>query len=72
MMNVLKLKGKIVENGYTTEGFAKAINMDHSTLYRKLRREGTSFTVGEANMIVKALGLSSEDAVAIFFAESVA
>lgn len=65
--NVLKLKGRIIENGYSIEEFARVLGMDYSTLYRKIKSDGASFTVGEANKIVEILKLEPADAVAIFF-----
>lgn len=64
--NVAKLKGKIIEEGFSQETFAKEIGMDRSTLNRKLKT-GETFTIGEANIIVNKLRLSGNDAIAIFF-----
>ena len=71
-VNTNKLKGKIVEQGMTVATLADEIGIDKSTLYRKLSNGGDSMLVKEANAIVKALRLSAEDAVAIFFSHSVA
>ena len=38
MVNVNALKGKIVENDMTLEGFAKAINMPNSTFQRRMKK----------------------------------
>lgn len=64
-MNVMKLKGKIREKGFTQEKLAKRINIDKSTLSRRLS-DGETFTIGEANKITCALGLSEAEAVEIF------
>lgn len=72
MINVLKLKGKMVERGVTTEDLAKQLGIDRTTLYRKFKNNGSSFTIREANEIVCFLKLSKEDANAIFFANEVA
>lgn len=71
MVNVNKLKGKIVECGKSVAEVSEEIGVDKATLYRKLSNSG-SFTLGEADAITKALNLSKEDAVAIFFAQYVA
>lgn len=63
-MNVLKLKGKIVENGLTVPKVAKAADIDRSMMYRKLK--AGRFTVGEAGRIKEALNLTNEEAVEIF------
>lgn len=72
MVNVNKLKGKIVENGYTIPEIAEKVGLDKSTFYRKLNAEGETFTIREANDICKALKLSKQDAMDIFFSLIVA
>ena len=37
-MNVLKLKGKMVEKGWKVAPLAEYVGMDKSTLYKKLKR----------------------------------
>lgn len=64
-MNVLKLRGKIVEKGINVEALANSINIDRATLYRKLN-DGERFTIGEALRIKDALELTAEEACAIF------
>ena len=65
MCNTMRLKGKMAENGLTQETMASAIDMDRSTLNRRLKT-GEDFTIGEANRIVSVLHLSSSEALAIF------
>lgn len=65
-MNIPKLRGKMVEEGYSVESLATEIGVDKSTLYRKLDN-GVKFTVGEARTIKTALNLTDEEANAIFF-----
>lgn len=72
MTNMNKLKGKIVENGLTIEDVANQINMDRSTLYRKLNHQGETFTIKEANLIAKTLKLTADEVNAIFFNQIVA
>ncbi|KXI11965.1 MULTISPECIES: helix-turn-helix transcriptional regulator [Streptococcus] len=71
MINVQKLKGKIMERGTTQEALAKALGIDRSTFYRKMR-QGGNFTIKEVNLIVSALHLSKDEAMSIFFADLVA
>lgn len=66
-MDVNKLKGKIVEKGMNVETVAERIGVDRSSLYRKLNNF-EKITIGEANRLKDVLGLSDEDANAIFFA----
>lgn len=72
MVNVNKLKGKIVELGYSVEKLAEEVNIDRSTMYRKMSGKGDGFTIKEVDKICKVLNLSREDAIAIFFTQYVA
>lgn len=67
LVNVHKLKGKLVENNMSVETLAKAIGVDKSTLYRRFL-DGNNFTVGEVDGICKALSLDANEAMDIFFA----
>lgn len=71
-VNVNKLKGKLVESGMNIQDLADKIGVDRATLYRKLRNDGQNMLVKDANNIVAALGLSADEAVAIFFSQFVA
>lgn len=72
-MNMAKLKGKMREMNVTQEELAKHIGISLSSLSRKLQGVGGSvFTINEANKIYDMLQLSSEEAMAIFFADNVA
>lgn len=72
MVNVSKLKGKIVERGINVDAVAEKIGIDKSTFYRKLANEGSTFTIGEADAISKVLELTRDEVNAIFFAQYVA
>lgn len=72
MVDVNKLKGKIVEKGLNVEQVASYIGIDDSTFYRKLNNSGETFTIREANMICEFLELSRREALAIFFKNYVA
>lgn len=72
MVNINKLKGKVVEKGMTIEKLAEQIGVDRSTLYRKMGSDGETFTIKEANMICDALDLDGREATAIFFSQYVA
>jgi DNA-binding Xre family transcriptional regulator len=65
-MNVLKLKGRMVERGMNVERLAEKISIDRATLYRKLNKS-ENITVGEAQRIKDALELTREEASVIFF-----
>lgn len=72
MINILKLKGKIVEAGTNISILSKELNIDRSTFYRKLNEDGTEFTVKEVNIMIVKLTLSFEDVRDIFFNNKVA
>ena len=71
-VNINKLKGKIVENGMTVTTLAEKMGVDRATLYRKLSNNGETMLVKDANAIVSALELTSDEALAIFFSQFVA
>mgnify|MGYP003297645599 CR=1 FL=1 len=71
-VNVNKLKGKIVECGLSISDLADMIGINKSTMYRKLDANGESLLISEANAIVQALHLTSDEAMAIFFSQLVA
>lgn len=72
MTNVDKLKGVIKEKRLSPEKVAEIIGIDKSTMYRKLNNGGDEFTIKQADGISKALGLTAEEAQAIFFSQFVA
>lgn len=72
MVNINKLKGKIVERGLTVEKLADTLGMDKSTLYRKINSSGDSISIKEADAIARALRLSLDDVNGIFFSQYVA
>lgn len=72
MVNLNKLRGKIVENGYSIDALAKKIGINKSTFYRKMNENGDNFSIKEANAIVELLNLNASEATSIFFAAYVA
>lgn len=72
LVNVNKLKGKIVEKGLSVEKLADSIGMDRSTLYRKLSNNGETITIKEADLMVNELNLNLKEASDIFFSQYVA
>lgn len=66
MVDVNRLKGKLVEKGVNVETLAKLIGSERSTLYRKLNN-AEKITVGEAKKMQVALEIPIEEAAAIFF-----
>ncbi len=72
MVNVDKLKGKIVEQRMTVEELANAVGINAATLYRRIKVGGGSFTISEADKIASVLSLSADELNSIFFAQYVA
>ena len=72
MVNVNKLKGKLVERGMNVEAVADLMGLDRATLYRRLANNGDTFTIGEADTISKILELTRNEVNEIFFAQYVA
>ena len=65
IMNANKLKGLIIANGMNVEHLADAIDVDRSSMYRKLN-SFEKITIGEAKKIKKVLNMSDEQACEIF------
>lgn len=66
MMNTKKLKAAIIEQGYSMRQFAEIIDMDRSKFYRRLSRDGDTFTIAEVLSIKDKLNLTPKDVVDIF------
>lgn len=66
MVNIPKLKGKMVEKGFTQAKLAKSINVSLSTIQQRFANRGNSFTIGEVELISIALELSIDEINEIF------
>ena len=66
-MDMLKLKGKMVESGMNVETLAERLGVDRSSMYRKLNNFD-KITIGEASRMKDLLGLTDEEAIVIFLA----
>lgn len=60
------LRGKMAEKKVSAEDMARAMGINASTFYRKMKTDGASFTVGQMHQVVNVLGLSHEEATSIF------
>lgn len=67
MVNISKLRDAIDESEHTISSLSKAIGIDESTFYRKLSKEGTTFTLAQADSMKRELKLSAARAQEIFF-----
>ena len=67
MVNIDKLRGKMVEKRFNVP----KIGIDKATLYRKINGNGESFTIKEADAMVRELDIPSDEAMSIFFKQFV-
>lgn len=66
-----ELKAEIIRKGETVKSISSKMGMDRGTFYRKMK--GISeFTRADIRKLVDILGLSSNVAMRIFFADNVA
>ncbi len=72
MVNVNKLKAKMVENEINVDEISDMIGVDRATFYRRLANNGETFSIKEADMIINALNLTKDEVNSIFFSQIVA
>lgn len=65
-MNIYMLKDKIADSGLTQESIADAMGISRCTFYRKMKKEGKTFTVQEMNRMIKFISLTKEEAAKVF------
>lgn len=66
MTNIPKLKGRIVEKGFTLTSFAEAMKMSRPTLRSRLNGN-TEFRVNEIDLVKTILDISSAEIDLYFF-----
>ena len=69
MFDITLFKAQMVLKHLSGKDLAKALGIDESTLYRKLRNDG-NFTRREINTLIQVMDI--EDPSDIFFAEELA
>lgn len=67
-MNANRLKSKIIEKGLNVAKTAELLNMNKSTLYRKINGF-EKFTVADAVQLKEILSLSNSEATEIFLTQ---
>ena len=72
MVDVRKLKARVVEAGMTIPELANKMEMNPSTLYRKLKNNGEGLLVKDVDRIITIFDLPGGDINNIFFANHVA
>lgn len=70
MLDIQKLKGKIVEKSKSVEVVSAELGINPATFYRKMKNN--SFEIREADALMKILSLTYEETTAIFFSNTVA
>lgn len=70
MTNSNKLRGRIVEKGYTLSGFSNAMHVSRPSLRKKINGE-SEFKASEIEKICLLLDLSHSDIGNYFFAHDV-
>ena len=69
-VNVRLLKQKIAKVGLTREQFAKHLQIDKSTLSRKLNeKKGLAFTIAQMHIACDVLNLTESEACDIFLSQ---
>lgn len=71
MVDVEKLKAKILEKKHTVATLADAVGIDKATLYRKMKG-GNAFSINEVDKIIVVLELDKKEVNSIFFSQFVA
>ena len=69
MAKMDKLKKKMKQRGVTYSELSRKMDINRSTLYRKIAGNGEGFSVREAAYIGRARGLTLDETAEIFFEE---
>ena len=69
MAKMDKLKKKMKQRGVTYSELSRKMDINRSTLYRKIAGNVEGFSVREAAYIGRALGLTLDETAEIFFEE---
>lgn len=72
MVNLNKLRGKMVECGFTIKTLSIETGIKEATLSRRFSSNGEDFSIKEADSLAKALNLTEEEVNAIVFSQYVA
>lgn len=72
IVNISKLKGKLTEMNMNVSSLGEKMGYDKSAIYRRFQNGGAAMSIDDANQIIKILGLTRDEAIAIFFSSLVA
>jgi hypothetical protein len=62
-MKVQEVKGRMTAKGVEAEKMAQKLNMNPSTFYRKMKKGGVNFTLGDLMVFKEVLEMSNEEAI---------
>ncbi|WP_315273923.1 helix-turn-helix domain-containing protein [Selenomonas sputigena] len=72
MVNINKLRGRMVEHEVNADKMASLLGINRATFYRKMENAGEAFTIREVSIIAETLKLNLAELNAIFFDSGVA
>lgn len=72
IVNVNKLKAKMVELELNADELSEKIGMDRATFYRRLSAGGQTFSIKEVDAICRELKLTREEVNGVFFTQFIA
>lgn len=67
MANTIAIKQRMRNEKLTVQQVSTALSMDQSTFHRKLSKNGTTFTLEQAEILACMLKLTPQEAQSIFF-----
>lgn len=67
MVNINKLRGRMVEHEVNADKMASLLGINRATFYRKKENAGEAFTIREVSIIAETLKLNLAELNAIFF-----
>ncbi len=70
MFDSRMFQAQMILTGHTVETLATALDCSKTTMYRRIRGDNC-FTVGEITKLAELFGMSTQEALPIFFAQDV-
>jgi len=67
MVNINKLKAKMVKNGESVDDLVVKLSISRPTMYRRLKADSDSFTVRDINQLMNVLNLTVDEMLEIFY-----
>lgn len=72
MTDIKELRSKMLKKDISVEKLASMTGISKDTLYRRIKNNGEDFTCAEVQAIARALELTEDEIMIIFFAHNVA